>query len=379
VRGPAHTRAARLLTPVAAALAACVAAAGTSAATPGQTRAEAEALRGNATGLAALERSALLDLYSIETRLGRSRSSLAGLRTRLAALRKEETSARTRLQIAQRALASSQAALGKELRSLYEQGDPNAIAVLLGAESLDDAITELDTIDRAARDHSRIIEQTTKAQARTRALAKELDRRRTLLRSAEASVRRTTSALEAARGERTTYIRRLRTQRQLTASRISALEAQAAEAERKSRELAAAAAERARQEAAARAAAAGAPRTASGAPAVDVPNAEIPEGATLPDHGAPAPAGVAGRAVTVTATAYTIRGRTATGLPTGWGIVAVDPSFIPLGTKMTIPGYGEAIAADTGSAVRGAKIDVWVPDLDSALAFGRRTITIVLH
>ena len=72
-------------------------------------------------------------------------------------------------------------------------------------------------------------------------------------------------------------------------------------------------------------------------------------------------------------------GHTATGIPVGWGVVAVDPSLIPLGTRLTIPGYGEAVAADTGSSVRGARIDLWFPTLAQARAWGRRTITITIH
>jgi 3D (Asp-Asp-Asp) domain-containing protein len=52
---------------------------------------------------------------------------------------------------------------------------------------------------------------------------------------------------------------------------------------------------------------------------------------------------------------------------------------IPLGTRMTIPGYGEGIAADIGSAVRGAMIDVWFPTRAQALAWGTRTVTITIH
>ncbi len=83
--------------------------------------------------------------------------------------------------------------------------------------------------------------------------------------------------------------------------------------------------------------------------------------------------------MTVVATGYSIHGRTASGLPTAWGVVAVDPAVIPLGTRMTIPGYGAAVAADIGSAVRGARIDVWFPTRAQALAWGTRTITITLH
>jgi 3D (Asp-Asp-Asp) domain-containing protein len=83
--------------------------------------------------------------------------------------------------------------------------------------------------------------------------------------------------------------------------------------------------------------------------------------------------------MTVVATGYALRGRTATGAPTGWGVVAVDPSVIPLGTSMTIPGYGSGVAADTGGGVRGAMIDLWFPSAAQASAWGRRTVTITLH
>jgi 3D (Asp-Asp-Asp) domain-containing protein len=86
-----------------------------------------------------------------------------------------------------------------------------------------------------------------------------------------------------------------------------------------------------------------------------------------------------GRTILVSATGYALQGRTATGLPAGWGVVAVDPSVIPLGTHMTIPGYGEAVAADTGGAIIGATIDLWFPTSAQANAWGRRVVTINLH
>jgi uncharacterized protein YabE (DUF348 family)/3D (Asp-Asp-Asp) domain-containing protein len=55
-------------------------------------------------------------------------------------------------------------------------------------------------------------------------------------------------------------------------------------------------------------------------------------------------------------------GLTATGVPVTQGIVAVDPSVIPLGTRLFIPGYGNAIAADTGGGIRGDMIDLGYPD-----------------
>jgi uncharacterized protein YabE (DUF348 family)/3D (Asp-Asp-Asp) domain-containing protein len=55
-------------------------------------------------------------------------------------------------------------------------------------------------------------------------------------------------------------------------------------------------------------------------------------------------------------------GHTATGVLVTYGVVAVDPNVIPLGTRMFIPGYGYAIAADTGGAVKGYIIDLGYPD-----------------
>jgi len=52
---------------------------------------------------------------------------------------------------------------------------------------------------------------------------------------------------------------------------------------------------------------------------------------------------------------------------------------IPLGTRMTIPGYGEGVAADTGGAIQGAVIDLWFPTAADAANWGRRTVTITLH
>ena len=82
--------------------------------------------------------------------------------------------------------------------------------------------------------------------------------------------------------------------------------------------------------------------------------------------------------LSVSAIGYSLRGTTATGLPVGHGIVAVDPSVIPLGTRLSVPGYGDAVAADTGSAIQGAVIDLWFPTVAEAHAWGRRTVTITV-
>ncbi len=90
---------------------------------------------------------------------------------------------------------------------------------------------------------------------------------------------------------------------------------------------------------------------------------------------------VAREAIEMIATAYTADcagcgGTTATGRRAGHGIVAVDPRVIPLGTRLYIPGYGVAIAGDTGGAIVGDRIDLGFDSLREALLFGRRSITV---
>ena len=81
----------------------------------------------------------------------------------------------------------------------------------------------------------------------------------------------------------------------------------------------------------------------------------------------------------VDAVAYHLPGKTALGVPVRKGVVAVDPSLIPLGTKLHVPGYGRSLAADVGHAIKGRIIDLWFPSTEQARAWGRRTVTITVY
>ncbi|MGE1112864.1 LysM peptidoglycan-binding domain-containing protein [Priestia megaterium] len=94
-----------------------------------------------------------------------------------------------------------------------------------------------------------------------------------------------------------------------------------------------------------------------------------------------------GKSMTVEATAYTANcagcsGTTATGVDLkanpNQKVIAVDPSVIPLGSKVYVEGYGEAVAADTGGAIKGNRIDVFVPAEGDAQQFGRKSVKITV-
>lgn len=79
----------------------------------------------------------------------------------------------------------------------------------------------------------------------------------------------------------------------------------------------------------------------------------------------------------VESTAYTYTGnRTATGVEPRQGMIAVDPKVIAMGSKVYVEGYGYAVAADTGGAIRGNRIDVFFPTLRQCVDWGRKSVRI---
>jgi 3D (Asp-Asp-Asp) domain-containing protein len=290
--------------------------------------------------LAGRSRSAVLDLYALDSKLARERARLVALRARASEVRAERAVAQQRLNVARHSLSVAQRALARRVQLLYEQGDSDPVAVVLGASTVDEALSNLDSLDRIADQDRQVIEQTRTAKRRLTAVTNALAAREQALQSLGDQASQSILELAQARAERSSYVASLATRRSLTSAAISSLQEQALAVETRASQLAAV--------------------------------ASAPPGTTVE------PA-LGGSTLTVTATGYAIRGRTATGAPAGWGVVAVDPSVIPLGTRMTIPGYGSGVAADTGSAIRGATIDLWFSTLAQARAWGRRTVTITLH
>lgn len=77
-----------------------------------------------------------------------------------------------------------------------------------------------------------------------------------------------------------------------------------------------------------------------------------------------------------TATAYSIRGKMANGQNVHVGAIAADPRVLPLGTVVEIIGMGTFIVKDTGGAIKGNRIDIWMPNRKDAIKFGRKTIKV---
>ncbi len=310
--------------------------------TPQDLEAQANALRAHNEALAAGSQSALVELTSIESRLAQARAELASFRARSAQVRQKRQAAAQELGITRGSLRAAQRALGLRLRTLYEEGDTDVLDVILGAKSLNDALSAVETLDLAAQQDEDLLLSARAASRRLVRLTTTLASRQRELDQLAAVRAAAAASLADARDARLRTMASLRATRNANAGEIAALGQRA--------------------------------RTLASVQAPPTPVA-TPGAPSLPSG--PASAGV--RSLTVVATAYALPGRTASGRPVGWGVVAVDPSVIPMGSRLAIPGYGMGVAADTGGAITGARIDVWFPSVAQAHEWGTRTITVTVY
>ena len=344
--GPDHTSLRRLVLVVIAALAIV--------ATPvasGAGSSPSPTLEQQDAALAAKTRSAVLGLYALDHQLVAAQTRLAALQASLAELKIERVALKHELRIARASQKIAVQHVDTRLRQLYERGNVEPIEILFGARSLDDALTSMDSLRRVASQDEAIAAELRNAHTRYVVASRTLTSRTHEVATEVSDAASTADALSQARAQRTSYIASLQAKRNYTQQQISRLESQAAAAQQKSNQI-----------------------TQSRA------RSNIFGSTSDPNPNNPAPAPIAqGRTITVLATAYSMPGRTASGLPVGWGVVAVDPSVIPLGSHMYVPGYGNAVAADTGGAIIGNRIDLWFPSVAQAYAWGTRLVTITVY
>lgn len=326
----------------------------------------APSLQAQADSLGDSESAALLALYSAESSLTRAQADLSRLEATSAQLAEAEESAERQATVVRRSLAVSQKRVAALLRDLYVQGEPDPISVILGATSLDEAVAGIEGLSRATALNERLAIEAGQRARRLGRLQVSLGHQRASLNRSRSAARDGAARLATAVAGRRETIAAIRRNQSLTAQRLIALEERAREAERLSADLTA------------NSTPAGAGTSSSGPPPDDA--AELPATSSPVSPSAGSPSTSAGsRTFVADAVAYHLPGNTASGLPVGVGVIAVDPTVIPLGTRVFIPGYGPAVAADVGTAIKGNIIDLWMPSTAQARAWGRRTVTITIY
>jgi 3D (Asp-Asp-Asp) domain-containing protein len=277
---------------------------------------------------------ALLGVYSLDTQLHAWRARVASLEAAVAKLRRRGSALRQELGAARTTLHLSQGRLALNLRSLYERGNVDPVAVMLGAKTLTKGLQQLDDLKRVADQSREMVAVTTIARrrlAQSRLLLAAEARR---LERSLAAAQQAEQKLAATAAARLAYVSALREKQRLQAAQVQSVVETAQSAEQTTQQLQ--------------------PMATTSQPASG------------------------SRTLVVSATCYDLPGKTATGMPVGPGVVAVDPTVIPLGTRMSIPGYGNGVAADVGGGIQGATIDLWMTPSQCA-AWGRRTVTITIY
>jgi 3D (Asp-Asp-Asp) domain-containing protein len=272
---------------------------------------------------------ALLSLYALDSRLQSWKTRLASLESAAAVLRRRRAIVREELTADDASLKAGQRRLAIDLRALYERGSVDPVSVVLGAKSLSSGLNRLDDMSRVTEQSKQIVIATTAAHRRLLGSQRRLAAYERRLEGSLAAARQAEERLAAAAASRAAYVSSL--QAQLRAAQVQSVQADAQAAQQRSQQL--------------------------------QPTTSAPTGK---------------RQLTVSATCYELSGRTATGMPVGHGVVAVDPSVIPLGTRMYVPGYGNGVAADVGGGIKGDTIDLWMTPSECT-SWGRRTVTITLN
>ncbi len=306
-----------------------------SAETAGELQRRADELRADNARLSVGSRSAVESLAAIESRLAEARTELASFKAKAANVQDRRRAVLEELAVARDSVGASRRALAERLRELYEEGDTDTLAVVLGSGSLSAALDAVETIDLAAKQDKDLMARSRAVSRRLAGLERVLAGQQRELEQLATVRAAAAAALAAARSEKLDTIATLQAARGSNATQIADLQ------------------DRARMLASVRT-----PTTPEFVPGV-------------PASGA--------RTMTVTATGYSLPGNTASGMPVGWGAIAVDPGVIPIGSRIGVPGYGLGVASDTGGAIQGARIDLWFPTVEQARAWGSRVVTITVH
>ena len=291
------------------------------------------------------ERTALVELFATDAALARAQQGEQAARQRLARVRAGLRGLRVRLAAARANERATQRALAQRLNEIYRSRPLDALAVVLEARSWSDVSAGLDLLDRLSQSDSSLVRSARAWHAALRRQSRTLGAAEARARSEQGAWQARVDALQGADRAHRALLAHLRRQR---VHAVAALATTAHHDVQRARRIVR-------------------PQPHGGGST----STPLP-----PPPKAPSLAG--GMTLSVSATAYSLPGHTASGLPVGPGICATDPRVIPLGTRFDVPGYGPCVAADTGSAVIGATIDIWMPS-ERASVYGTQTITITFR
>ena len=284
---------------------------------------------------------ALQEMVALDTETQRQEQEIKAVRERSSEVTTAIADQEGRLVELQQQLMDRQVVLEKRLTSSYKSSDMGYIEVVMGAGDFSDFLNRVDMVNKIAEEDQRLIDSYKETKKSIEDELASLAEKQAELTSLEASLSSAEQELLTAQSEKQAFVSSLENQMATNTGQLEQLRTEAAQIEASMSSIQS-----------------------------QVTFATSGGGDSSPSGG--------GASISVTATAYCLSGRTATGMPAGPGIIAVDPGVIPLGSQVYVSGYGNAIAADTGGAISGNKIDVWLPCGD-AYSWGVRTVNVTIY
>lgn len=295
-------------------------------------------LQSRSQELDASYQQALAELVAVDSEVGRYSAEIDSTSQRLTEVQASIDEEQRHIAEIQRQLEERQGFLQKRLRSTYKSDDAGYLEVVMGAGDFSELINRLDMISIIADDDRRLIDSFKESRQLMEEKLASLSEKQGELAGLLDNLGSARQSLVAAQAHQQSVVGAIQSEKQVTDTQLTQLQAEAASIESRMSQI----------------------------------QNETNSGGGY----SPPPAG--GSSFTATATAYCLGGTTATGMPVGRGIIAVDPGVIPLGSRVHVSGYGDAIAADTGGAINGNRIDVWLP-CGEAYAWGVRSVTVTIY
>lgn len=344
-------------------------------------------------------------IASVEVTIGETLASINlkqmeidDLEAQIVAAEESQSETKTAIEAQKEVITSRKEQLKTRLVALQtSDAMTNQILMLLDSENFADFISRVYVVGQLqAADNEQIesaISEEEKLMALEEQLADEIETVKVAegrLKSESSALAEELSTLKDILSENQIMLSQVQTEYATEADRLAA-EAAQAKADAEAAQAAQAAANAAEEHVTV--AESTAPSLQEGTVATQEPESQITDSSVAAVETAPVvtaptvtePPASQGKTVTVSATAYSrheagLSNFTATGIDLSINpmVIAVDPSVIPLGSIVSVPGYGIAIAGDTGGAIVGNKIDLHMEDLNAALAFGRQTLTITI-
>ena len=263
------------------------------------------------------------DIVTLDSEINSLKSRLSELSGKSSALTERIESTSPKIEERRARLAAKRQALGARARSLYVNGRTSKLVMLVSSKGVTDYMNRSDMLQKVAERDAQLISDTKKESDTLKASLAQLKSDKQEIDRVSADLRSRQQRLENSRSKRASVLAAAGPKSQQVAAQSSKVEAKISQIN---------------------------------------PQAPV--------NGRPT-----GKVMMMVATAYSpqepgLDESTASGMRATKGVVAVDPRVIPLGTRLNVQGYGNCIAGDTGSAIKGNRIDLCFDTLEEMNAYG---------